>query len=48
MSAHGIIVLHFPPARIRANRGQVADIIRRALDAGRGRSLPEIQALPAR
>jgi len=47
MSAHGIIVLHFPPTRIRSERREVADIIRRALAAGRGRSLPEIQALPA-
>jgi hypothetical protein len=47
MSAHGIIVLHFAPARIRANRREVADVIRRALVAGRGRSLPGIQALPA-
>jgi hypothetical protein len=46
MSAHGIIVLHFAPTVIRARRGDVADIIRRALAAGRGRSLPEIRALP--
>jgi len=47
MSAHGIIVLHFAPTRIRANRRDVADIIRKALAAGRGRSLPDIRALPA-
>jgi len=47
MSAHGIIVLHFPPARIQANRREVADIIRKALAAGLGRSLPQIKALPA-
>jgi hypothetical protein len=47
MSAHGIIVLHFPPARIRANRREVADTIRKALTAGRSRSLPQIKALPA-
>jgi len=46
MSAHGIIVLHFAPARIRANRREVADTIRKALAAGTGRSLPQIQALP--
>ena len=44
MSAHGIIVLHFPPSRIRGNRREVADTIRKALAAGRGRSLPEIRA----
>jgi hypothetical protein len=48
MSAHGIIVLHFAPARIRAKRNEVADDIRKALAAGQGRSLPQIQALPAR
>jgi hypothetical protein len=48
MSAHGIIVLHFSPTRIRSSRAEVAEIIRSALAAGRGRSLPEIQALPAR
>ena len=47
MSAHGIIVLHFAPARIRAKPAEVADIVRRALAAGRGRSLPDIRALPA-
>ena len=47
MSAHGIIVLHFSPARIRASRQVVADTIRKALAAGQGRTLPPIQALPA-
>jgi hypothetical protein len=45
MSAHGIIVLHFPPRRIRYERKQVADIIRRALAAGR--QLPQIRTIPA-
>ena len=44
MGAHGIVVLHFSPRRIRANRRQVADTIRDAL--ARGRPLPEIQARP--
>jgi hypothetical protein len=48
MSAHGIIVLHFAPSRIRTRRKEVAGVIREALDAGRGRPLPEIHALPAR
>jgi hypothetical protein len=47
MSAQGIIVLHFAPKRIRGRRNDVADIIRKALAAGAGRSLPQIRALPA-
>jgi hypothetical protein len=47
MSAHGIIVLHFAPTRIRADRREVADIIRRALAARRGWSMPEMRAVPA-
>jgi hypothetical protein len=47
MSAHGIIVLHFAPVRIRSDRREVADTIRKALAAGHGRSLPQIKALPA-
>jgi hypothetical protein len=35
MSAHGIVVLHFPPRRIRYQRTEVADEIRRALASGR-------------
>jgi hypothetical protein len=45
MSAHGIIVLHFPPQRIRSDRRQVADEIRRALAVGR--QLPQIRAISA-
>jgi hypothetical protein len=45
MSAHGIIVLHFPPQRIRSQRREVADEIRRALAAGR--RLPQLTAIPA-
>lgn len=43
MSAHGIIVLHFPPRQIRYQRDHVAGMIRRALAAGR--ELPHIQAM---
>jgi very-short-patch-repair endonuclease len=45
MSAHGIVVLHFPPRQIRHQREQVATIIRRALAAGR--KLPQITTIPA-
>jgi len=45
MSAHGIVVLHFPPRQIRYQRQQVASIIRQALAAGR--QLPQIRTIPA-
>jgi hypothetical protein len=45
MSAHGIVVLHFPPRQIRYQRDQVANIIRRALAAGR--QLPQIRTISA-
>lgn len=45
MSAHGIVVLHFPPRQIRSQRREVADTIRRALAAGR--RLPQIRTIPA-
>ena len=47
MSAQGIIVLHFTPAQIRTERKDVASIIRKALAAGAGRSLPHIRAIPS-
>jgi hypothetical protein len=47
MSSHGIIVLHYPPTRIRRAGREVATEIRAALSAGRGRRLPAIQALLA-
>jgi hypothetical protein len=47
MSAYGIVVLHFTPAQIRTRQAEVADVIRRALEAGRGRTLPRIRAIPA-
>jgi hypothetical protein len=45
MSAYGIIVLHFPPQRIRSQRRAVADEIRRALTSGR--RLPQIWTISA-
>ena len=47
MSAAGLIVLHFPPRRIRAQRSEVAAQIRSALAAGRGRPAAGAQG-PAR
>jgi hypothetical protein len=46
MSAAGIIVLHFPPRRIHAQRSEVAAEIRGALAAGRDRPRPAVRALP--
>ena len=48
MAAAGIIVLHFPPSRIHAERKEVIAEIRSALAAGRGRPLPQVRARPAR
>jgi hypothetical protein len=48
MSAFGIIVLHYPPSRIRAKRREVAGQIRSALDAAGDRRFPQVRALPAR
>jgi hypothetical protein len=48
MAAAGIIVLHFPPARIYKERKAVVTEIRGALAAGQGRPLPHVRALPAR
>jgi hypothetical protein len=48
MSAYGIIVLHFPPQRLRAEPQVVAAEIRSALAAGRSRGPLDIRALPAR
>ncbi len=45
MSAHGIIVLHLTPQRIRSRRREVADEIRRALTVGR--RLPQIRTISA-
>jgi very-short-patch-repair endonuclease len=47
MSSHGIIVLHFPPSRIRTDPAGVAADIKAALAAGQGRLPLAIRALPA-
>jgi hypothetical protein len=47
MSAQGIIVLHFPPSRIRTAGGEVTAEIRSALAAARGRELPAVRAVSA-
>jgi hypothetical protein len=47
MSAYGIVVLHFPPRRLRTEPRQVAAEIRSAIEAGRGRAAHGIRALPA-
>src|ERR1700722_9001193 len=40
MTAHGILVLHYPPRRIRAAGPEIAAEIRAALESSRGRVLP--------
>jgi hypothetical protein len=47
MSAQGIIVLHFPPSRIRTAGREVAAEIQSALAAARGRGLPAVRAVSA-
>jgi hypothetical protein len=47
MSSLGIIVLHYPPSRIRSAGHQVAAEIRAALAAGRSRPLPAVTEMPA-
>ncbi|HMH89555.1 MAG TPA: hypothetical protein VK586_00575 [Streptosporangiaceae bacterium] len=47
MSAQGIIVLHFPPSRIRTAGREVAAEIRSALAAAGGRGLPAVRAVSA-
>lgn len=48
MSAHGIVVLHYPPRRLRAEPRLVAAEIRQAIEAGRGREVPRLTARPPR
>jgi len=48
MSAHGIIVMHFTPKRIRSEAAQVAAELRAAIEAGRQRPPLDIRAMPAR
>jgi hypothetical protein len=47
MTAHGILVLHYPPRRIRAAGPEIAAEIRAALESSRGRVLPPIRAVPS-
>ena len=48
MSAHGILVLHYAPRRIRTDGAAVVAEIRAALEAGRKRPALPIRAMPAR
>jgi very-short-patch-repair endonuclease len=48
MSAHGILVLHYAPRRIRSDPAGVVAEIRKALQAGRQRGPLGIKAVPAR
>jgi hypothetical protein len=48
MSALGIVVLHYPPRRLRAEPRRVAAEIRQAIEAGRGREVPRLTVRPAR
>jgi len=48
MAAADIIVLHFPPSRIYAERKEVIAEIRGALATGQGRPLPQVRTLRAR
>jgi hypothetical protein len=45
MTAQGILVLHFPPSKIRGDSRAVADQIRSALESSRG-PLPHIRTVP--
>jgi very-short-patch-repair endonuclease len=45
MTAQGILVLHFPPSKIRSDGRAVAEQIRTALDSSRG-PLPQIRTVP--
>jgi hypothetical protein len=47
MSAHGIIVLHFTPRRIRSESAAVIAELRQALASGRARPRLPIRAVPA-
>jgi len=48
MSAHGIIVLHYAPRRIRSDPAGVVAEIKKALEAGRRRAPLPILTMPAR
>jgi hypothetical protein len=48
MSAHGIIVLHYAPRRIRADPAEVGAEISKTLEVGRRRAPLPIRAVPTR
>jgi hypothetical protein len=48
MSAHGILVLHFPPSRIREDGRRVIAELRSAIDHGRERPRLAIRTVPTR
>ena len=48
MSAHGIIVLHYAPRRIKSDPARVLAEIKKALEAGRRRAPLPILTIPAR
>jgi len=48
MSAHGILVLHYAPRRIRSDGAAVVAELRAAIEAGRQRPPLAIKAVPAR
>ena len=48
MSAHGILVLHYAPRRIRSDPAGVVAEVRKALEAGRHRPPLPIRTVPAR
>jgi hypothetical protein len=47
MSAVGMIVLHYPPSKLRTEPRLVVSQIKAALEAGRGRQMPAFRVLPA-
>ncbi len=48
MGGYGIVVLHFPPARLKSESRHVAREIRTAVEAGFKRGRLAVRALPAR
>jgi hypothetical protein len=47
LSAHGVLVLHFPPRRLKTDPSGVISDLRSAIERGLGRSRLPIKALPA-
>jgi very-short-patch-repair endonuclease len=47
LSAHGILVLHFPPARLKADPQGVINDLKSAIEQGRSRPKLKVQARPA-